>query len=847
MLVLGCAFAVLTSGQAAETRSLEALFNEGAAAYDKGDYSKTVSLFSEIVRQAKPGPELESIYYTLSVARLRQGDNDGAIAAFRLYLQTYPAGSQLNDARAGLTQALVNSGRIAEALASIGTLGELGDRSGAQGIDNYANLLNLTLHVANALVDAEKPAEALSLLQSALHRDKIIARQRERVADLTRLLRQASAISGSAGLGSTMVANREALASRLKDASGALKTIEENPAFDVPRLLLQARCHLALDQPWEAVVVYRHILDDYPKSSDYPYALQGLVFARQAANRPADALLLAERFVAELPDHALATEIAALGGQLALEQGKTQAAEKLFGSALEKSQGELRERILFQLGLARFAGANWVGARETLDRYVSQFPAGQWAGNAAYRSALTWFLDLDDVKRYEKAEKALKSFIATHPSSTYLSDARYRLAVCQFAFQEYEQALASCAEWEKLHPDDGLLPEVLSLKGDVCKTLGREDAALDSYLDAASAASTDQVLSYALAEAAKLLEARKDWARLSELFRTQVSRQPDSPLVFGWYYWIARADARAGRPGQAWDFLAERIAPSLADPKREDVETLLRLMAQIRGRQRKEDPSAIPSLAERLPDATAPLARARLAYYESFLLRNSRKPAEADAALLAIGREYDSTALSAPLLAETGQALLKAGDTDRASANFAALLENFGKSTSRDYAYVGQGDLALAAGQPAAALQAYQNAIDLAGAEHLLREATLGRARALYELGRLDEASKLFEAIAATKEWRGEPTAASLHHLGLIAARQGNLPKANAFFQRVFVSQGRYPEWVARAYIESGRAFEKLSRPGEAAATYREMLRNERLAGRPELEDARARLAVLAP
>jgi tetratricopeptide (TPR) repeat protein len=838
---------VLAVGQAAETGSLEALFNEGAAAYGKGDYAKTVALFSEILRQAKPGPELESIYFTLAVAKLRQGDNDGAIDSFRLYLRTYPTGSQINDARAGLTQALVNASRIAEALASIGTLRELGDRSGSQGIDNYANLLSLTLHVADALVDAEKPAEALALLQSALRRDKILHRQRERVADLARLLRQASVMSGSAGLGSAAAANREALAARLKDASEALKALEENPSFDVPRLLLQARCHLVLDQPWEAVVVYRHILDNFPKSSDTPYALQGLVHARQASNRPADALLLAERFISEFPDHALATEIAALGGQLALEQGKIQAATSLFGSALEKSQGEVRQRILFQLGLARFAGADWAGSRETLDRYIADFPAGEWAENAAYRSALTWFLDLNDAKRYEKAEKALKAFIKTHPSSAYLSDARYRLAVCQFAFQEYEQALASCTEWEKLHPDDGLLPEVLSLKGDVCKTLGREDDALTAYLDAASAASTDQVLSYALSEAAKLLEARKDWARLSELFRTQVSRQPDSPLVFGWYYWIARAEARAGHPGQAWDFLAERIASSLADPKREDVETLLRLMAQIRVRQRKDDPAPIPSLAERLPDATAPLARARLAYYESFLLRNSRKPAEADAALLAIGTEYDPGALSAPLLAETGQALLKAGHADRASANFAALLETFGKSTYRDYAYVGQGDLALAAGQPAAALQAYQNAIDLAGAEHLLREATLGRARALYELGRLDEAAKLFEVIAASKEWRGEPTAASLHHLGLIAAKQGDLPKANAFFQRVFVSQGRYPEWVARSYIESGRAFEKLSRPGEAAATYREMLRNERLAGRSELEDARARLAVLAP
>ena len=59
------------------------------------------------------------------------------------------------------------------------------------------------------------------------------------------------------------------------------------------------------------------------------------------------------------------------------------------------------------------------------------------------------------------------------------------------------------------------------------------------------------------------------------------------------------------------------------------------------------------------------------------------------------------------------------------------------------------------------------------------------------------------------------------------------------------MSQGRHPEWVAKAYLASAEAFEKLGKPAEAATTYREMLRNPRIQNRPETAIARERLEKL--
>ncbi|MFA6288456.1 MAG: tetratricopeptide repeat protein [Opitutaceae bacterium] len=854
-----------TPAPAPAPSALDTLFKKGADAYNRGDYDTSIASFEQIIKLAKPGPVLEPIYYSIASAKLRKGDNDGAIAAFHLYLRTYPNGSQINDARASLTKALIAAKRMPEALAAIASLRELRSRTGSQGIDNYAAVLGLTLDIADSLMEAKKPAEALELLQTALWRDQIIDRQRRRIVELDRLFKQASASASiSAGAESALGANRDALASRLKDAKDAMKSVEDNATFDIPRLLRQGQCYMELSQPWEAIVVYDEILSRFPSSPDRVYALRGLVYAKQNANLLPEAQALCQRFIDEFPSSPFAPEVAAVGGQIAAQlQDNTKAAE-FFGSAVQNTQGPMLERVIFQLGGTRFALGDWPGARQMFDRYIKDYPKGEWADNAGYRSAISWFLDGNDADRYTKAEKAIKAFVANNPSSVYLADGYYRLAVCQFAFQEYPQAIAACDDWEKRFPTDGLLAEVLSLKGDVQKTIASNAtepkkaaeynrASVETYLRAASAASSDEVLGYALGEAGKLLEQEKDWTRLSSVFSSQIERQPDSKLVMGWYYWVAKAKAKAGHASDAWDFLADSVGKQLDNPANEDVEKILELMAQIRAKERPvagaPAPSALEQLTERLKlanDAPA-LVRARLQYYQARVLTLSRKPDEAEKIILALGREMPADQMSAALLAVAGESLLKAGDSERAKPFFNALLERFPSSDYRDYAYVGLGNMALDRKDADAALKAYTDALKKAGAVHRQREATVGQARSLLALGQLDKAAKLFELVAGAKEWRGEATALSLYYMGEIAIKQGDLPKGIAFFQRIFLSYVRYPEWVAKSYIASGKAFEDLGKKPEAANTYREMLRNEKLKDRPELSVARSRLQVLDP
>jgi tetratricopeptide (TPR) repeat protein len=126
-----------------------------------------------------------------------------------------------------------------------------------------------------------------------------------------------------------------------------------------------------------------------------------------------------------------------------------------------------------------------------------------------------------------------------------------------------------------------------------------------------------------------------------------------------------------------------------------------------------------------------------------------------------------------------------------------------------------------------------------------LKEVTVGRGKTLLAMGNLDEARKVFEQVAAVREWRGEATAFSVFSLGEIEARRGRWAEANAYYQRVYVGYQKFLPWVAKAYMASAESFEKLGKMQEAANTYREMLRNEKLASFAEAQQARKKLEAM--
>ena len=108
-----------------------------------------------------------------------------------------------------------------------------------------------------------------------------------------------------------------------------------------------------------------------------------------------------------------------------------------------------------------------------------------------------------------------------------------------------------------------------------------------------------------------------------------------------------------------------------------------------------------------------------------------------------------------------------------------------------------------------------------------------------------EKARKIFEEVAGVREWRGETTAYALFQIAEIQFRQGKWQEATALFERVAVTQQKYPAWAARAYNRAAEGYRKMGKNEVAKERLKEMLGKEKFQALPQAEEARKQLAEL--
>ena len=440
---------------------------------------------------------------------------------------------------------------------------------------------------------------------------------------------------------------------------------------------------------------------------------------------------------------------------------------------------------------------------------------------------------------------------------------------------EFEKVVKDCDDWLKEFPGDRMTGEILALKGDALVQLKKTKEAADCYKASAEATASDEVLMYSIMAAAKQYQDLTDWEAINTMFRNFLENHPDHPGTVAAYYYIAQAMIKQKKIQEAKAFLADKIRDNISDPHQEAVERLLLQLTQLCVKKPRMPAEATPPAAPAATSGNAtaaapattpapkpdpliefeeimatfpdtPAAKARKLFARSELENMRRKP---DAGAKYLDQLVDSAQpedLSPMLLGKVGDTLFLRGQDAKAREMYQQIIGSFSHSEYADFAYVGLGDLAMRMGKFDEALKNYTIAADEIEMSKL-KEATVGKAKALFALKKYPEAAKLFEMVAGTKEWRGEATAESLYYLGQVAQETKDYAKAIAFYQRIFLTHQKYPKIVAKAYMDSATCFKELGKSTEAKATYAEMLRNEKLkaAKVPELAEARKQIDQL--
>ncbi len=761
-------------------------------------------------------------------------------------------------------------------------------------VDDIVEMNSTTVELGDELFATKSYGDALECYKAAYPREEIIKLQTDRIRNMQQKVEENLA---AARLDPSQFAQLAAADMQLKTdiarTQQMLDQFQKLPTITPAIYIRLARCFYEVDKKWEAILVYQEIIDRYPTEPEHEPALFGLIASLAEANQAKKAEQRCQEYLRDFKNGPNADTVSFLLGSVALQANDPATAERHLGQALESQpKNTLRDQMRYLLANAKFMEGKYDDATAQYRKYLSDFPKGQNVEDVNYRLALSALF----AGKYQDAMNLLEAYQKAYPGGQYISDSKYRMAVCKYAAVSptlYDEVIKDCQAWEKEFPNNKQLGEVLALLADAYAASGKETDAVPVYIRSYKIAATDEVVNYSLFAASKLLQKKGDWEKISELFSGFIEDKPDSPTVISALYWIGKAKAHEGKPDEAKKIAADTIKKYIGQPDREALEMLLTELAQLCLRKKMPAEAAASPVpaesgasvtpiqtvgrdsAEPSPSATAvaeasptpsPIpedpgaeldallsggeseqngtAKARILYGKAELARLRRQPAEEEKNIAKI-TEFKPEDLSPVLLGRSGDYLLGKGKLDQATPFYDRLMENYPKSDYLDYAYNGLGEIAYQKNDLQLALRYFMDGTNKIAASTKLKDITVGEGKTLLALNRLDEARKVFEQVASVREWRGESTAFSVFSLGEIEAKKQHWAEANAYFQRVYVGYQKFLPWVAKAYIRSGECFEKLNKQKEAANTYRELLRNEKLAGFSEAQTARQKLQAL--
>ena len=836
------------------TRISQATYSMARASLMNKDYAEAQAYFKQIEKD----PNMrEQALFDEGMAYKAAGQADAAIAAFENLTRQEITTTRMANSAIILTELYAKKHDAPKAIAMIQKL-----QKKASLMDNVVRLNSLAVELGDAMIEDQKPDVALSCYRIVRTRDEVVRFQNDRLAAMQKKIDQniEAMRSGTDPADSVAIlAENNQLRDAMAEGKNLLKEFQKLPDFEPALLLRIARCYYNMGKKWEAIVVYDTLLKKHPGAAEREPAMYSALVASDEVGRVSQARRYCEEYLKTFPRGQSADTVGYLLGATALQENDTRAAETYFGRMLRERPGSsYREEMQFLLGNVYFSEAKFEEAAAMYEKCRHDFPGGQHIEEAGFRIALCSVFE----GKYEDAMRQITEYLAKYPQGSFVPDAKYRLAVCKYAASLHDEVIADCRSWLKQYNNDPMTGEVLSLLADALDANGNTDEATETYLRAYKVATTDEVMNYALFAAQKLLLKKGEWDRIGNMFQEFVREHPDNPTVVTAMYWIGRAMVHSGKTEDAKLYFARNIKKYIDDKKRDAVEQLLTQLAQLCVHKKTaasaaanpqepapsptpvvEDPGAeLDSLLADSGSTPTQTARARILFAKSELARLRKRIPEQEKNLQAIADGFKPDALSPTLLALVGDYLLGKAQPDKAQVFFQSLMDDYPKSDMLDFAYNGLGEIAFQQKQYEQALKYYSDAVDKAGATLKLKEVTLGKAKTLLAMNRLEDAKKSFEQVASVREWRGDATACSVYSLGEIAQKQDKLPEAIANYQRVYVGYQRFLPWVAKAYIKSAECFEKLGKSKEALNTYHEMLRNDKLANFPETETARKRL-----
>jgi len=520
-------------------------------------------------------------------------------------------------------------------------------------------------------------------------------------------------------------------------------------------------------------------------------------------------------------------------------------------------------QLYFILGDCYFSLDQWDNAIEALRLFVEKHPDEPNADRALLKVALAAVNKGDD----SEAEAALEDFERRYPKSAYLDHAlvergrlhyeageyseaqrvftlaastgkspfaTYYLAYVALATDDETSALAHFSSLEKQFPRHELVGDALLQQGIIEVRRGdyaKGEATLGRLADGkAKSAQSDQALFYrAIAQARQ-----GKWTEGARAFENLTTRFARSPLRDRALYEWAWCEREQDRGAEAIERYEELLA---SHPESALVPEVLFELAELEYDRKLYDKAIgrLRSLAARddVDDGLRERTYYRLGWnhyskgdlagaarwFEEMINEFGPAPLEQGSG---DDESPDQMSRRAVALYQAGEARLQLKEYEPAYGHFKALAESRGAGQYAEQALLRLGECAALTQRWQESENVFRRFVGEYEESEFLGRALFGQGWAMENQARYSEAVKAYKQVL-TRGKKDETSARSQFQIGECLFSQKEYDEAVKALIKVEVIYA-FPEWSAKALLESGRALEIPGKKAEASARYREVI-----------------------
>jgi len=348
---------------------------------------------------------------------------------------------------------------------------------------------------------------------------------------------------------------------------------------------------------------------------------------------------------------------------------------------------------------------------------------------------------------------------------------------------------------------------------------------------------------FKIAKAYKVMEEPEKYRIHMEGFR---DGSPRSPRVAEAIYNIGWVYRQEGKPEKAREIYWEAITKYGNDPSIVSVEELFPALMKLY--KSADDTGAyVARLRDLQHEAEKKGEKAfavRLMWAQADAIKKA-EPERATKLLVEAASKVTPSTTSPRIMADIATALIAEGKDKEGEQMWRDLVKWNPRAVQKDQALAALGLFEMQRGNEKKALEYFNRFEKETMGSPQFGKIMLAKADLLELRGQREDARKSLETLLANKYSAGAEKAQALYRIGESYMKEDKPKLAVPYYQRVYVMYGRWRDWVGKAYLRSGEAFEKLQDKDAARRTYQEFTENKSMSDLQEYNKASERLQSL--